>query len=100
MLLIVSHDRRFVSAVANQIMTIENYKIYMFTETYEEYLSKTNKCLNNNREEMQNQIIVLEYRLSEIIGKLSMQLKKDDLEALDKEYYEILDMLKKLKATR
>lgn len=99
-LLIVSHDRRFVSAVANQIMTIENYKIYMFTGTYKEYLSKTNKCLNNNREEMQNQIIVLEYRLSEIIGKLSMQLKKDDLEALDKEYYEILDMLKKLKATR
>ena len=98
-LLIVSHDRRFVNAVANQIMTIENFQINMFTGTYEEYLSKTDECLNNN-EEVQNQIIILENRLSEIIGKLSMQPKKDVLEALDKEYYGILDKLKKLKATK
>lgn len=99
-LLIVSHDRKFVSAVADQIMTIENSKINVFAGAYEEYLSKVNKCINTNREEVQDEIIILENRLSEIIGKLSMQLQKDILEALDKEYYEILDKLKKLKATK
>ena len=99
-LLIVSHDRKFVSAVADQIMTIENSKINIFAGVYEEYLSKVNKCININREEIQDQIIILENRLSEIIGKLSMQLKKDVSEALDKEYYVILDKLKELKSTK
>jgi macrolide transport system ATP-binding/permease protein len=97
-LLIVSHDRRFVSAIANQIMTIENSKINIFQGSYEESLSKNNNNLDNDKEELQRQIFILENRLSEIIGKLSMPHKKDDLESLDKEYYEILNMLKKLKS--
>ena len=93
-LLIVSHDRRFVDSVADHIMTIENYKIKMFMGTYKEYLSGKNKHLNNSEEEVKKQIIILKNRLSEIIGRLSVPSKHDDLEALDREYNEILDELR------
>ncbi len=93
-LLIVSHDRRLVDSIADHIMTIENYKIKMFMGTYKEYLSGKNKHLNNGEKEVKKQIIILKNRLSEVIGRLSMPSKHDDLEALDREYNEILDELK------
>jgi len=36
-LLFVSHDRRFVESIADNIMTIENHKIKMFKRNYNEY---------------------------------------------------------------
>lgn len=97
-LLFVSHDRRFVESVANCIMTIENHKINMFQGTYKEYLSrKTQSKENNKKEAVQKQILILQNRLSEIIGRLSMPSKDDNLEELDREYYEILGQLNELK---
>ena len=97
-LLFVSHDRNLINKVADQIMTIENYKIKSFNGTYAEYQEKKN---NNKRDEdVSMQIILLENRLSDIIGKLSMQLKKEESDALDKEYYEVLDRLNELKAVK
>ena len=98
-LLLVSHDRSLISKVANQIMVIENYKIKTFNGTYEEYKEKNNASKTNNQD-INMQIILLENKLSQIIGKLSMQLKKEELEALDNEYYETLDMLNKLKNSK
>ncbi len=96
-LLFVSHDRRFVNSVADHIMTIEEYKIKVFIGTYKEYLSGKNKRLNSNEEKINGQIIILENRLSEVTGKLSIPSGDDDLAALDKEYNEILNELKRLK---
>lgn len=96
-LLFVSHDRRFVEFVADQIMIIENHKINMFNGNYKEYLDSKNKCLSNEKEEIEKQILVLQNRLSEVIGRLSMPSKKDDVLALDKEYHQVLIELKRLK---
>ncbi|GAA0716878.1 ABC-F type ribosomal protection protein [Clostridium malenominatum] len=96
-LLFVSHDRRFVDSVANHIMTIENYKIKIFRGNYKEYLNSKNTFLHNDKKETEKQIFILQNRLSEIIGRLSMPSKKDDIIALDKEYYEVLAKVKKLK---
>jgi macrolide transport system ATP-binding/permease protein len=97
-ILFVSHDRRFVDSVADNIMTIENHKIKIFKGSYKEYLDKKNKSIDNDKEEIQKQVLILQNRLSEVIGRLSMPSKKDDVKALDKEYYEILDKLKRLKS--
>lgn len=40
--------------------------------------------------------MVLKNRMAEILGRLSMPSKKDDVEALDLEYKEILAKLKAL----
>ncbi|HHZ01385.1 MAG TPA: ABC-F type ribosomal protection protein [Tissierellia bacterium] len=93
-LLFVSHDRSLINKVANYIMTIENYKINCFNGTYTEFKEKNKK---KQKEDVNTQIILLENRLSDIIGRLSMQLKKEELEVLDKEYIEISDKLKKLR---
>jgi len=96
-LLFVSHDRKFVNSVADHIMTIENHKIKMFTGNYTKYLSSRNKPLDNKEKEIKKQTIILDNRLSEVLGRLSIPSKNDDIEALDKEYCEILDELKRLK---
>lgn len=99
-LLFVSHDRRFVEAVADHIMSIENHKINIFKGNYKEYLSvKASKTKSNEKEEIEKQIFVLQNRLSEIIGRLSIPSKKDNIEELDREYYEVLKSLNKLKNT-
>ena len=94
-LLFVSHDRSLISKVATQIMTVENYKIKCFNGTYAEFHEKQNKQKQNG--DISMEIILLENRLSQILGRLSMQLKKEELEALDKEYLEISDKLKELR---
>ncbi|AKL95769.1 ABC transport system ATP-binding protein [Clostridium aceticum] len=96
-LLFVSHDRSFVETVANHIMTIENHKIKIFPGNYSEYLSSKSKPVDHDEAELEKRVFILQNRLSEVIGRLSMPSKKDDVTALDKEYHEILGELEKLK---
>ena len=97
-ILFVSHDRRFISALADNIIYIENHKILISKGTYEEYLEKKNNPLTGSEEELQEQILVLENRLSDIIGKLSAPSKKDDIKELDMEYYKILKQIKEIRS--
>lgn len=96
-ILFITHDRSFIGAVADHIMTIEDHKIKMFMGNYREYLDKFNKTTDNNKEEIKKRIFILENRMSEVIGKLSVPSKNDNRELLDREYLEILEELKKLK---
>jgi macrolide transport system ATP-binding/permease protein len=97
-LLFVSHDRRFINAVADYIITIENQKIRVFKGCYKEYLDNLNKPINSHKE-MEQRISVLENRISELIGRLSMPSKKDNITDLDREYYEVLRELNRLKTS-
>ncbi len=96
-LLFVSHDRRFINSVANQIMTIENHRIKMFKGGYKDYWAQQNKEGGKAKEEIEKEIFILQNRLSEVIGRISMPAKKDNVEELDKEYYAILTEVKRLK---
>ncbi|MEL1136054.1 ABC-F type ribosomal protection protein [Desulfitobacterium sp. THU1] len=102
-LLFVSHDRHFISSVANFILTIEGHKIVSFKGSYVEFLANLKKVPNSDKqdsgeEEVAKKIIVLQNRLSEVVGKISLPSKKDNREALDQEYDEILAELKRLRA--
>jgi len=91
----VSHDRRFVSNIAKHILSIENHKITCFDGTYEEYSKKKQESLELDSKAAD--IMVLQHRLAEIVGKLSMPSKNDDVEALDREYQQILNQLKDMR---
>lgn len=95
--LFVSHDRKFVNAVANSIISIEKHKLITFRGSYEEYMEKRHNKTDISKEKLKNQVFILEIRLSEIIGKLSMPSKNDVIEQLDKEYQVILKQLRELK---
>ncbi|NLM36555.1 MAG: ABC-F type ribosomal protection protein [Firmicutes bacterium] len=96
-LLLVSHDRRLVSTVVDQIMTIKDGKIKTFHGTYAEFLAREKAASKQEGEEVEKQIALLENRLSVILGRLAMPAKNDDPEALDQEYHEVLAELKNLK---
>lgn len=97
-ILFVSHDRRFIEAVADTIMTIENHKINIFRGSYKEYLAIKRKVKKDSKQDIKNQIFILQNRITEVIGRLSMPSKKDKVEELDKEYKELLAKLKELKS--
>ncbi|WP_372994278.1 ribosomal protection-like ABC-F family protein [Lutispora sp.] len=88
----ISHDRRFVSNVADHIISIENQKTICFDGTYEEYMKKKEEL--SIKDDKSEKIMILKHRMAEILSKLSMPSKNDDIEALDKEYHEILEKLK------
>lgn len=96
-LLFVSHDRRFINSVANQIMTIEDHKIKTFKGSYEEYMASRTEVKDREKEQIEEEILLLETRLTEVISKISMPSKKDDPELLEVEYREILGQIRRLK---
>ncbi|MFS8542166.1 MAG: ATP-binding cassette domain-containing protein, partial [Tissierellales bacterium] len=98
-ILFVSHDRRFIEKVADRIIYIEDNKVNAFNGTLKEYELKKIESQNESLKEIQERKAILEYRLSEILGKLSMPSKDDDIEALDREYNEILKELKSIRET-
>lgn len=96
-LLFVSHDRRFVSSIADNIISVEHKKLVSFHGTYEEFIERKTKKIDVSKEEREKRIFVLENRISELIGRLSMPGKKDNLEKLDIEYKETLSELSELR---
>ncbi|MHC1684540.1 MAG: ribosomal protection-like ABC-F family protein [Clostridiaceae bacterium] len=96
-LLFVSHDSRFVKNIADNIISIENNKLNQFRGSYEEYMIKKSENNNSGIEELKMKQMLLENRLSEIIGKLSIPSKGDNIEELDKEYLKLIAELKLLK---
>lgn len=96
-LLFVSHDRSFISKVADMIMNIDDYKINMFDGTYEQFSNVTYQSKSLDDQEVEKQVLILENQLTEVIGKLAMPSKNYDMQALDREYNEILDKLKCIK---
>lgn len=93
----VSHDRRFVSNVADNIISIENHRMECFEGTLEEYKEyKMKKEVIPLHDDKPYDKMILQTRLAEILGRLSMPSKDDNVEDLDREYREILDKLKGL----
>jgi macrolide transport system ATP-binding/permease protein len=90
----VSHDRRFVRNIADHIISIENQKTVCFDGTYEEYVTKREEPIKTNSKDADR--MVLQHRMAEILGKLSMPSKNDNVEVLDREYRQILKKLKEL----
>jgi len=92
--LFVSHDRRFINNVAQQIMIIKEHKITTFQGSYIEYRERERSIVGQDRAEVQHEIMILENQLATLISKLSMPGKDDDVALLDKQYQEILLQLK------
>lgn len=91
----VSHDRKFINSAAHRIMIIENSKIITYEGSYEEYLN-TRKA-PEEAEDIRMQRMILENRLSQVLGKLSVRLKEDEKLALDTEYNRVLKELQSIR---
>lgn len=75
-LLFVSHDRRFINSVANQIMIIEDCKLKTFKGSYDEYMASKTEVKDRKKEQIKGEMLRLEIRLTEVISKIFMPSKK------------------------
>lgn len=97
-ILIVSHDRRFLSNICDGFLIIENQNLTEFNGTYKEYLQFKNKP--KIQEVNKDDRIILENKLSEIISRISIETSKGnlkDIEELDIQYNEIIRKLRDMR---
>ncbi|HBE9442835.1 antibiotic resistance ABC transporter ATP-binding protein [Clostridioides difficile] len=97
-MLIVSHDRVFVSHICNYIIEIKDTKIREFDCNYDEYIININKKTPSRESKIKKEnLLVLENRLITIVSMLSIE--KDGLkkELYESEYNELLKQINKLK---
>lgn len=96
-MIFVSHDLRFINKLATNLIVFKNNKLISFTGNYEAYTKSSSKIVENDKKELKQKIFVLENRLSELIGRISMPGKNDNVKELNKEYDVVLEQLRNLK---
>ncbi|NFN49522.1 ABC-F type ribosomal protection protein [Clostridium botulinum] len=100
--LIVSHDRKFISNVCNCIIEIGDNKLNYFNGNYNEFVyekinNKNKKEEKKSEREKRELLLVLQNKLSEIISRLSLE---KDLSIKDKLNLEYMDLLNKIKTLK
>lgn len=97
--IVVSHDIRFLSNVCNYIIEIKDNKITEFEGKYADYMESLNKNISTvDKKHKDDELLLLENRLSEVITLLSIESNDDNKKKLDEEYFELMDKIKKIKA--
>lgn len=81
--LIVSHDRSFISSVATKILAFEDNELIFFDGTYEQYL---NRNQDNERDVKADELARLENEIAAVLSQLSIE----PTEELDKEFQELI----------
>ncbi|MDQ0418331.1 macrolide transport system ATP-binding/permease protein [Croceifilum oryzae] len=90
-ILFSSHDRQLLSSVATFLIILEEGIATCFNGTYDEYLEKKKGSFSSEQNPDQ---LLLQYELTEVISRLSLSLKEEEKEALEKRYHEIRELLK------
>ena len=96
--IVVSHDIRFLSNVCNYIIEIKDNKITEFEGKYSDYVESLNNRNSIDKKHKDDDLLLLENRLSEVITLLTIENNEDNKKKLDKEYFELMDKIKKLKS--
>lgn len=97
-MLIVSHDRVFISHICNYIIEIRDTKIREFDCNYDEYIISRNKKTPSREDKVKKEnLLVLENKLTTIISMLSIEKDSLKKELYESEYNELLKQIIKLK---
>ncbi len=86
-LLFVSHDRSFIDKVATSLIIIDAAKLRAFPGNYSQYLDRRQE---EARPAGQESALVVETRLAELLGRLSVTKDKNEAARLDVAYRELL----------
>ena len=99
--LLVSHDIEFISNVCNYIIEIKDKEIHEFEGAYSDYIESFNKDKNDKeKKHSEDEILVLENKVSEVLSLLSIETKEEKKDQLNKEYLELINYLRELKLRR
>lgn len=94
--LIVSHDRKFISNLCDYIIEIEDKHVKSFNGTYDEFIYEKNKpIIDKAKRQNKNRIMVLGNRLTEVLSLLSIEIDPMKKSELDNEYNSLLKEIRK-----
>lgn len=101
-LIVISHDRQFISNVCDYVIEMKDKKVTSFSGSYDEFIQDKNnfnlrKCLKNDERERKEKLLILETKLSKLISEISFEKDPKIKEKLDLQYQDILQKIKKLK---
>ena len=97
-MLIVSHDRAFINTVWNYTIEIKNNKIEEFNGDYKNYIEhKANKNTKSSNKKNNEEILLLENKISLIISMLSTESNYNKKAEYEEEYQLTLAKLKALR---
>lgn len=93
-IIMVSHDRYLLNEVCDHLLVFNDRKINRIEGKLEDYLAKSNSINNKQNSEKENiteELLVLDTQISRILGELSMCKPEDaNYELLDEEYKELI----------
>ncbi|MDM5190749.1 ABC-F type ribosomal protection protein [Bacillus sp. DX4.1] len=92
--LFISHDRAFIHTVADHILHVDTESPRLFHGNYEQYMKRSEQTSVNTAEQ---ELLRLQTKLTEIIGRISMPDRHDDIALLEKEYEQLVEQIKDCK---
>jgi macrolide transport system ATP-binding/permease protein len=97
-LIIISHDLYFLEQLSNRLLVFEKNKIIRYEMGLKEFRANSKKSQSgNNTDARKQQIMVIDNRITAILGELSSLSPEDRKYAeLDQEFKELLKDKKKL----
>lgn len=96
-MIIVSHDRRFLSNVCNEVLYFEDNILKHYSYSYDEWLKKSKEPQVSKEERVNNEkILILKNRLSEIISLISIESDNNKKLVYEKLYDEVLKEINEL----
>ncbi|AUM94458.1 TPA: ABC-F type ribosomal protection protein [Clostridium botulinum] len=101
-IIMISHDRAFISSICDYIIEIKDTKLTCFSGTYTDFTEEkvnyeTKKHEDHSDREKKEKLLILENRLSKIISEISLEKDLTIKEKLNKEYIKLLNNIKLLK---
>ncbi|NFA59638.1 ABC-F type ribosomal protection protein [Clostridium sporogenes] len=101
-IVMISHDRSFISSICDYIIEIKDTKLNCFSGTYADFTEEktnyeTKKQENSREHERKEKLFILENRLSRIISEISLEKDLTIKEKLNEEYTNLLKEIKALK---
>lgn len=96
-ILLVSHDIRFISNICDYIIEIKENKLHEFDGGYSFYLEhKNSEKIDTNKKKCEEELLVLNNRLTEVISLLSLETDETKKVELDAEYKDLLYKIKNI----
>lgn len=96
-LIVISHDRYFIEKLCDKLLVIENKRIKRVETNLQEYEESKKKQVSSSQKETREQVALLEARITELLGKISMvDRDSDEYSTMDDELLKLMHLKKEL----
>ena len=91
-ILLVTHDKTFIDHIATDIWMIKNHKIEEYEGNYSSYLQYEKEKLKKQKNNDENDRLLLEFKLSQITSELSITKDENRKKELEEEFNRLVKL--------